>query len=381
MYSPEQLSNKLLRQWHDGDLRDKRLLQPDNWPLHVSIGKPSATDISRNLADVRRHVQQWRAISIGTVQWSAVRYRATGESVQVPRRWTLRNPGEWVAATHNKSVVHEFELLTDVLEQVPAEFHQTLVRQRHLYKNMAETEILQTCTLASALKPGIAEGAPLRSLSLTGIDSKFFERNRTFLTRLLDIRFAGVVSEMGLPAFLGAARDNDHWLLLADLDGTLLPFEQCRLRDSELQQSIPGAANYLIIENENCLHLLPPLPDTLAILGAGLNLAWLRSPALQDKNIAYWGDIDTWGLLMLGRARAMRPHLSALMMTEDIFDCYGSAAVIEDTPASSDLPENLTAQEQALYTRLLGVERGRLEQEFLPKSLVCERVCAWRDSL
>jgi hypothetical protein len=64
----------------------------------------------------------------------------------------------------------------------------------------------------------------------------------------------------------------------------------------------------LIVENERCRHQLPLLPDTVASWELALILSGCFAAWPQDRRIAYWGDLDTWGLLMLSRARA-RPCL------------------------------------------------------------------------
>jgi hypothetical protein len=40
---------------------------------------------------------------------------------------------------------------------------------------------------------------------------------------------------------------------------------------------LPGT-HVLVIENERSLYQLPSLPDTVAVLGSGLDLAWMRAP-------------------------------------------------------------------------------------------------------
>ncbi len=55
------------------------------------------------------------------------------------------------------------------------------------------------------------------------------------------------------------------------------------------------------------------------MLGAGLNLGWLAAPWLQERTVAYWGDLDTWGLHMLAIARGHVPHLHALLMDRATF--------------------------------------------------------------
>ena len=118
-------------------------------------------------------------------------------------------------------------------------------------------DVEQALRLVLQLQPGFADGLPLRALPIIGNDTKFFERNERFLLALLDIRFDGEASRQGLEAFLGAYAERGHWLLVIDLDGSLLPFAQLRVRASELsRQSLPGN-HLLIVENETCQHQLP----------------------------------------------------------------------------------------------------------------------------
>jgi hypothetical protein len=92
---------------------------------------------------------------------------------------------------------------------------------------------------------------------------------------------------------------------------------------------------------------------------------------LSKKQISYWGDIDTWGLTMLARARLLQPSLKALLMTEAIYEQYGPKHAVQEPKTAGDSPPfGLTDQESKLYLRLLKAEKGRLEQEFLPKKLV-----------
>ena len=230
------------------------------------------------------------------------------------------------------------------------------------------------------LEPGCAAGIPLRALSHGGIDSKFFERNRSLLTHLLDLRFDGEPSKQGLETFLDAERDTDHWLLVTDLDGELLPFYQQRVRSTELSSRGLSAERLLVVENEKCVHLLPSkLPGTVAVLGTGNNLRWLEATWVSRVSVGYWGDIDTWGLTLLARARAFAPHLQALLMDQETFDRFSNGrAVVEPVKSSESPPESLLEVERRLFHHLLRSYRGRLEQEFLPRETANERILKWQ---
>jgi len=379
MKSPTELALRWARQWEVADTREQRLLDARSWPVSLPIGKPSAVEFTQRTTDVREHLRRWRAIGIGRVLWEPVTYRGGSEPVEVPVQWILDSPSEWAAACAEPAVRKEFERLGRLVAAADPVFHRTLVRQRHLLHDRPEAEISQAIELARVLTPGCAAGRPLRALGVCGVDSKFFERHRALIVQLLDARFDGQVSDLGLEAFLEAPDESEHWLLVAPLARGLLLFAQQRVRAREIAtQPLPGS-HVVIIENERCLHQLPSLPGTVAVLGAGLNLEWLFAAWLQDRGIAYWGDLDTWGLLMLSRARERQPHLKSLLMSRGLFDALApTSAVVESSPAGEEPPNGLTASERELYVYLRKLEKGRLEQEVVPREQVMTEFVEWR---
>jgi hypothetical protein len=378
--SPADVSARLFRQWQVADNREALLLSEDTWPVSVPIGRPTPALLTQRTDEVRAHLQRWRAVGMGEVVWEAVSFRGGLEPVQVPVVWRLHSLEEWVAATGDQGVERACERLRRVLRETDPLFRRVMVRQRNALQEKSEAEVIRAAEVALQLSPGCAQGRPLRALSALGVDSKFFERNRGLLIPLLDARFDGQVSDVGLEEFLGALSEGDHWLLVVPLGAGLLPFDQQRVRASELEAvALPGS-HVLIVENERCLHQLPALADTVAVLGAGLHLEWMRSARLGGKEIGYWGDLDTWGLCMLGRARGYQARLVPLLMTEEVFRAYGEVcAVVEPSPAGEVVPEGLTGEERELYAFLRAAARGRLEQEFLPVAIVAEALGRWRE--
>lgn len=379
MKSPAELALRWARQWEVADTREQRLLDARAWPISLPIGKPSTAEFTQRTTDVREHLKRWRAVGVGRVLWESVTYRGGSEAVDVPVQWVLDSPSEWSAACDDAAVRKEFERLGRLVAAADPVFHRTLVRQRHLLQDKPEAEISQAIELARVLTPGCAAGRPLRALGVCGVDSKFFERHRALIAQLLDARFDGRVSDLGLEAFLEALDESEHWLLIAPLAPGLLPFAQQRVRAREIAtQPLPGS-HLVIVENERCLHQLPSLLDTVAILGAGLNLEWLCAEWLQDRRIAYWGDLDTWGLLMLSRARERQPHLEPLLMSARLFDALAAtSAVVESSPAGEQPPNGLTDRERELYVYLRKLEKGRLEQEMVPREQVMTEFVEWR---
>lgn len=381
MKSPTDIAERLARQWHRSSLRVERLLSADSWPLEMPIGKPSGAQFARETARVQEHVQHWRAVKTGTVTWETVNYRAGAGPVSVPMTWRLDSPSDWVTATADNTVREEFKILETIVANVAPSYRECLVTERPLWRTKDPQEVITAAELADKLSPGIAKGKPLRLLGGLDIDTKFFERHVPLITRLLDERYDGAVSEQGLHNFLDALTENDHWLLVAPLDADLLPFDRQRVPAQELARICLPSSNILVVENEQCLHLLPRAPDTIAILGAGLNLQWLGTGAFREKKIAYWGDMDTWGLLMLGRARQYFPALHPLMMTRDHFEKHAhNCAVAEPIPAHFRSPTGLNDKERSFFEFLLRQEKGRLEQEYLPERVVLNEINDWIDT-
>jgi hypothetical protein len=270
-----------------------------------------------------------------------------------------------------------------LLSQVDAGFHRLLLRRLSLWRHLPTAQVITATCVALQLAPGCAAGKPLRALAVAGNDSKFFERHDSLLKALLDERFDGEASRQGLTAFLDASPEGEHWLLMAPLADGLLPFRRLRVTTSELLTTDPHKTalpvrRILLVENERSLHQLPrPLPNTIAILGSGLNLSWLAAPWLKSCEVAYWGDLDTWGLAMLAIARRHLPQLHPLLMDRTTFDAHAHLAVSEPVPCDDSALDGLTALEAALAQHLRGLAQGRLEQEFLPDLVVVDAVQAW----
>ncbi len=378
MRSPGQVAQVLAGQWYRTPTRVARLLSAEPWPLVVPLSRPPAGLVAGGgWAEVRAHLDGWRGVTVGTVEWEAVAYRGVAEPIEVPVRWLLASPSEWVAATGDAEVAAEHEALAQLVAAAHPRYRRWLVERRALVVRHPVSEVATALAVADQLDEGCAAGVPLRALPVAGIDTKFFERNRQLVTALLDVRFDGAVTAAsGLEMFLGAAGPDGHWLLVADLDGSLLPYRRLRLADGDVAaQGLPGR-RLLVVENERCLHVLPPAEGTVAVLGAGLNLGWLGSERLAGHTVGYWGDLDTWGLVMLARARTARPDLAPLLMDAVTFDAHEGRAVPE--PRRADAPASgLTPDEAVLFTRLAGADRGRLEQELVAGDLVAAAVARW----
>ena len=391
MKSPQALAARLAQHWNSADWRERQLLGATAaWPLTLAIGQPDTAVFLNDAAALRCHLQQWRAVEqhgLGSVQWQERRYRGSSDAIAVPTHWQLAKPSQCIAAiSHFKVPGHaqvksDYARLSTLIAGVERPgFQRLLVRRLVQWRETPTEAVIAAAHIALQLEPGCAQGKPLRALAVQGNDTKFFERHASLLTALLDERFDGEASRQGLVGFLGALPEDDHWLLIAPLSPDLLPFAQMRVRASELLTTPLPDSRILLVENERCLHQLPqPVAHTIAVLGAGLNLGWLAAPWLQGRHVAYWGDLDTWGLHMLATARHHLPHLQALLMDAATFSAHQHLAVAEPVHAPDSACGMLAPDEATLCVHLRTQQKGRLEQEFVPTNAVHRAVRAWVD--
>jgi hypothetical protein len=95
---------------------------------------------------------------------------------------------------------------------------------------------------------------------------------------------------------------------------------------------------------------------------------------LTDKNLVYWGDIDTHGFAILNRLRRTFGHARSMLMDRATLLAHESQWVREPTPTAEHL-DALLPDEAALYIDLVEDALGpsvRLEQERISFSTVEE---------
>jgi hypothetical protein len=207
------------------------------------------------------------------------------------------------------------------------------------------------------------------------VDSKFIEQYKRVLDKLLEsvlepqfynaeitkMAHYGFEKKYGLKYDLPIIRfrilDSNHYICgLDDLSLPLNLFEKLDL----------VCKNVYITENKINGLSFPKQKDSIVIFGLGYGIESLRDVAwLRDKNIFYWGDIDTHGFAMLSQVRGYFPLTQSILMNHDTLMRFKHLAVIESKQFRGELL-NLTEDEQMVFERLKNnyyEERLRIEQE------------------
>ena len=373
----EVLATLRRREWDDAARLRGRLLDDYPFPIRIPLGVPTGEQAIEDLARFRRWIDDWRRYAHAErVLWKSRRLRRLGEQ-RLPVALVIGSVQE-LATVLGRSALGRMQawepmlapLLTLADAPRRAALYRALVRRLERIEGLPADEIELLARLVPQLAPDMGRGAYLRALPLRGIDTKFVERQQVLVTDLLDVLHDGAVTAAGgLRSWLGSLEAPDGWLVVRPLCDTArmalggLPILQLPAR--HLAERALPAGRVLVVENLQSGLALPALPDTIAVAGTGRNLGWLAAPWLADKRVGYWGDIDSWGLQMLGEARGHCGHIEPVMMDERTLEAHRDR-VVQEPQSCAPSDDRLTEQEVSLFEKLRsGGTVRRLEQERL----------------
>lgn len=216
----------------------------------------------------------------------------------------------------------------------------------------------------------------LREITAPRVDTKFVERHRPLLARLLGVPASA-------PGFLNAlglrAKPETMRLRVDPTPAVFGRLSDVTARVDELAVLDLTVESALIVENE-ITFLSVPIPARGVVLwGKGFEVDRAGSmPWLAGSDVVYWGDLDTHGFAILNQLRAWLPQSRSLLMDRETLLAHRHRWVSEATPTSVRL-ERLTDDEQALYHDLVTdrfAQRVRLEQERVDWAWVVNRLAS-----
>ncbi|MHB1567387.1 MAG: Wadjet anti-phage system protein JetD domain-containing protein [Acidiferrobacter sp.] len=340
-----------------------------HWPLVIDLGLPTEDAASHQPTGVRAWIAAWQQWpGPGTVVWRERRWRTLG---------VQRLPAQLVVATADElaSLIGEKTRFTQagrryrrLIDRWPP-LATVLPRHFPLLADASEDDFLRLEALLAWLSDHPHSGLYPRQLPIAALDSKWLEGHKRLVTDLMTALRGGdspsdFYADCGLkaPPSLIRLRILDPHLRrhvggLSDISAPI---------DDLARLNLPATCVF-IIENLQTALAFPDGPGAVVLMGLGYAVEGLaRLPWLARAPIYYWGDLDTHGLAILSRARAILPHLQSVLMDEDTLFAHRALWVTEPTPHGADQLPHLTPPEQAVYHGLKQQRWGhhvRLEQE------------------
>ena len=376
-----------LKLWNSGRLPSSLVSGENIFPFTVKINGPSSSEMAEQIGSIRAWSAELEARSNKTrrhsysLEYRHVNHRVIGEN-DIPSRAVIENADEALALAGKAG---EAKLLTNLAdetaERLPALVGYIFKKPMQALENAENWgRLLCICEWMLAHP---CHGLYIREMDVAGVHTKFVEANKKILSELLDLLLPPeAIDKNYTPADFekryGFKAKESVVRLRLPLDSTLFPpaISDISLTGTELAATQIPCGKILIVENQITFLALPRAPELLLILGAGYGFDALKKAEwLREKEIFYWGDIDTHGFAILSELRAAFPEACSILMDEETFREHRKLCVKEPKPVKY-IPERLTREESALFEQLRAAngENLRLEQERICMSFALKKL-------
>ncbi len=371
--TPEDIRDELNRAWDRGRILAARVTSESLFPMKLRMRRPERRALSDRFDEVRawiRLLDEGSRTRLGygyDVEWIEIDHRQLGRN-RIPDALVVPTEADALQLIGKKRASERFDPLAALtIERLPA-LRDWLARKplKLLEHADAWSRIVD---VVSWLRAHPRSGVYVRQIDLPGVDTKFIEEHRWVIAELLEIVLPAE-QRVASPSFekrfglrpkpaLVRFRLLDRRASLAGLTDVTTPVAQ-------LAANPVPARTLFITENEINGLAFPAVDDAIVIFGLGYGIDTLAELSwLNDREVHYWGDIDTHGFVMLDRLRAAFPHARSMLMDRATLMAHRAQWVEERVQHKGPLLR-LAAEEQHLFDDLVANKLGdrvRLEQE------------------
>lgn len=370
----DDVRQKLRRRWTAGEFL-RALARGEPWqPVALPLRAPTSAELAADFGAAQDWLSRWRQIdnTLVRLEWKTIGGRVIGTNT-VPAKVVIERAEQLWRLLRVAGEVERFTALLDRTHRAAPALAGWVAD--HPMKALAQAD--RWDRLVDTVRWIERYGGPdryLRQVDVPGVDTKFIEQHRGVLAELLDRQLPPerVAAEHPPSRFVQRyrLRGKPAYVRLRSLDATppagLAPYRELTVRAEELAAVPIAATRVFVVENEITYLALPPVDGALAILGGGYAASALGAvPWLADRELVYWGDIDTHGFAILDRLRAVFPQVRSMLMDRSTLLANRPHWGREASPVNAVLPA-LTPAESALYADLVADAFGpavRLEQE------------------
>ncbi|MCI0687263.1 MAG: DUF2220 family protein [Sporichthyaceae bacterium] len=367
------MRTKLRRRWDRGEFLAMVATGALWEPIVMNLRTPTARELANDLPAVQEWTSAWRAVDAELLQ---VDYRPVGGRLIGTNKlpWRVRIEDRQALLTFLGASAQEKrfgQLLEITQEHAPGLIGWVAAHPtRALEHERVWVELLATVRW---IERYAGRHTYIRQIDVPGVDTKFVEQHRGVLADLLDCCLPADRVDLAYPPseFVGRyrLRSKPGYVRIRALGAPppeLAGYAEMTIRMDECALRPIAASTVFIVENEITYLAFPAQEDAVALLGGGYGLSALGQIGwLCERNLRYWGDIDTHGFAILDRLRQAFPNTRSLLMDRETLLDHRASWVREPVPARPEL-RHLTAAEAALYRDLVIDVYGpavRLEQE------------------
>ena len=373
--TPTDLQAQVHKLWDRGLLLASVAGGESVFPRRLALKGPDSRALGERFSEVR----DWIAGLVANeglyrIEWRSVNHRVLGAN-RIPSAIWIDTLEQALGLIGKHRAAERFAGMVERTRETRAELIPWLAKRPLRALALAE-EWPQLLAIVDWLSKHPRPEVYLRQVDLPGVHTKLIEGHRGVLAELFDLVLPGEAIDATHTGAFGFCRrygflDKPARVRFRMLDPTvrLLPMasdQDITLAQAAFSSLAPPVATVFITENEINFLAFPNVRDSMVIFGAGYGFANLVAAHwLQEKNILYWGDIDTHGFAILNQLRGFFPHTVSFLMDRETLLAHRQLWGSEPQPQTGDLLR-LTTEEQALYDQLRQPTWGgfvRLEQE------------------
>jgi len=382
--TPADLHARVLREWQRGRLLSASLTgEPSCYPWRLPLKGPDGIELAVRFDEVR----QWiRALSEGAkpdsgcgyrLEFQEIKHRQLGRN-QVPVAAWLDSEADALALIGKRREAARFhELAGRIIQAFPRLSAWVVRRPMRVLQHATDWPHLLGVLAWITAHP--RSNVYLRQIDVPDVHSKFIERQRALLGELLELILPAdaidATAQGGVAGFEQryGFRNKPALIRFRMLDGTLQGLTDLTVPADEFARLSLTAGQVFITENEINFLAFPRHRDSMVIFGAGYGFEPLAAARwLGEREIFYWGDLDTHGFAILDQLRGHFPHARALLMDRATLMAHRPLWGQEDNPTRREL-RRLHPDEACLYDELRQDRIApalRLEQERIAYSWV-----------
>ena len=373
--TPTDLQAQVHKLWDRGLLLASVAGGESVFPRRLALKGPDSRALGERFSEVR----DWIAGLVANeglyrIEWRSVNHRVLGAN-RIPSAIWIDTLEQALGLIGKHRAAERFAAMVERTRETRAELIAWLTKRPLRALALAE-EWPQLLAIIDWLSKHPRPEVYLRQVDLPGVHTKLIEGHRTVLAELFDLVLPEEAIDATHTGAFGFCRrygflDKPARVRFRMLDPTvrLLPMasdQDITLTQAAFSSLTPPVTTVFITENEINFLAFPNVRDSMVIFGAGYGFANLATVHwLQEKNILYWGDIDTHGFAILNQLRGFFPHTVSFLMDRETLLAHRQFWGSEPQPQTGDLLR-LTTEEQALYDQLRQHTWGvsvRLEQE------------------
>ncbi|MDD2759774.1 MAG: DUF2220 family protein [Methylomonas sp.] len=378
---PADMRAELEKRWQRGQILAETLADSGLFPLRLSLKAPTSAQLGTDFAAARAWVESWQNADdrYFRLEWRDIQHKQLGRN-RLPAAVMFETPGDAAALLKKAKEMARFAELAQGLPDALTPLNGWLLK--HPLRALEDAEPWpKLLAVADWIMANPRPGIYLRQISLPAIDSKFIEKHKKLLGEWLDLLLpeaaidfthggvSGFEARYGFlfkPALI-RFRILDNCFNIAGLSDLTVTAEEFATLNLPVQR-------VFVTENDINGLAFPPVESGIVIFGRGYGFeALAKAEWLKNKEIHYWGDIDTHGFAILSQFRQQFPRAHSLLMDEETLLLHRAHWVEESKPGKANLT-GLTETENILYDALRDNRFGngvRLEQEYVDFARLC----------